>query len=179
MFRIFRSITPFNLYRTRDIEFVLYGPTNQQWKGVLWTIGREEHIGDPRYAQKSKRAERADEIDAMIQGWTEEKTLEEALESLRNQRIPCGPVLGVDQLMSDPQIQAREMAVDLEHPTLGLFNGLQRLGLPVKLSETPGGIDQSAPLLGQHNRDVYGNLLGLELTLRVSYEPLCLAYPSQ
>lgn len=57
--------------------------------------------------------------------------------------------------------RARQMAVELEHPTLGRLNGLQGLGLPAKLSETPGGFDRPAPLLGQHNQEVYGALLGL------------------
>lgn len=155
-----RRTAPFNLYRTRDGELVICGSTERQWNGVLQAIGREDLIGDPRYAQRSQRGERADEVDALIQGWTGERTLEEALGKLRKHRVPCGPILGVDQLMEDPQIRAREMSVELEHPTLGRLDGLQGLGLPVKLSETPGRFDRPAPLLGQHNQEVYGSLLG-------------------
>ncbi|MBI2877539.1 MAG: CoA transferase [Candidatus Tectomicrobia bacterium] len=156
-----RRTAPFNLYRTRDGEFVICGSTEKQWNGVLQAIGREDLIGDPRYAQKSQRGTRADEVDLLIQGWAEQRSLQEALEVLREQRVPCGPVLGIDQLMGDPQIRAREMAVALEHPTLGQLDGLQGLGLPVKLSQTPGKFDRPAPLLGQHNQEVYRDLLGL------------------
>lgn len=72
--------------------------------------------------------------------------------------VPCAPVMTVDRLFSDPHLRAREMIVDLPHAKLGR---IPVTGVPFKLSKSPGSIDHLGPELGQHNEEIYGELLGL------------------
>jgi crotonobetainyl-CoA:carnitine CoA-transferase CaiB-like acyl-CoA transferase len=65
--------------------------------------------------------------------------------------LPCGPINTYDQVFADPQIRARQMVVDTDHPTLGR---VQTLGSPIKMSETPPIVGRRAPLLGEHTREV-------------------------
>ena len=69
--------------------------------------------------------------------------------------VPAGPLHDVRQVVEDPHTQAREMVVEMEHPEAGTVYGL---GIPVKLSATPGSVRRPAPLLGQHNDEVLGAL---------------------
>jgi len=72
--------------------------------------------------------------------------------------VPCAPVMTIDRLLTDPQIRAREMMVSLPHPRLG---EVPVTGIPFKLSASPGRLDYLGPALGEHNQEIYGDLLGL------------------
>jgi len=73
------------------------------------------------------------------------------IERLEAEGVPCGPIQSIADMVSHPQTRAREMVVELEHPRAGRTRAL---GLPVKLSASPGGVDRPAPLLGEHTREV-------------------------
>ncbi len=73
------------------------------------------------------------------------------LDALEHKGVPCGPVQDMLQALSDPQTLARAMVVDVAHSTLG---SVKTIGLPVKLSATPGKVRTGAPLYGEHTRDV-------------------------
>jgi formyl-CoA transferase len=89
-----------------------------------------------------------------------ERTVTEVMQVLGpdGANVPCGPVMTVDQLFTDPHLRARQMIVDLPHEKLGR---VPVTGVPFKLSESPGGIDHLGPELGQHNDEIYAGLLGL------------------
>jgi crotonobetainyl-CoA:carnitine CoA-transferase CaiB-like acyl-CoA transferase len=91
---------------------------------------------------------------ALLECRFKEKPSAHWLELLDGANIPAGPVLGFDQAMADPQILARGMAVNTEHPVAGSF---KTLGIPVKLSDTPGELRRPAPTLGQHTGEVLGS----------------------
>ena len=97
------------------------------------------------------------EIDALIEAWTEKHTKREAMEILAGAGVACGAVLDSTEVLADEHLRARGMVVELEHPDRGRF---PMLGNPIHLSASPTEV-RSAPLLGQHNADVYGTLLGL------------------
>ena len=86
------------------------------------------------------------------------KTMNEIMNQLNEAGVPCGRINTIPEVMADPQIQARKMIVELEHPGLGK---IPLVGIPIKLSETPGEVRTPAPALGEHNEEVYGHLLGL------------------
>ena len=67
--------------------------------------------------------------------------------------IPCGPVMNVKEIIEHPQIQAREMVVTMDHPTAGKMD---IPGCTIKMSETPGAVEEASPLVGQHNREIFG-----------------------
>ena len=86
-------------------------------------------------------------MNARIQKWRQK----ELLAALEAEGVPCGPINSIADMAADPQTLAREMVVELEHPRAGRTRAL---GLPVKLSRTPGRVSRPAPLLGQHTREV-------------------------
>ena len=152
---------PSNLYRCRpfgpnDYVFV-HCATLEMWRTLTRILGRPELGDDPRLADRQARAQHAGEIDPLIEAWTEKRTKHEAMEILAGAGIPCGAVLDSGEVLSDPGLVARGMVVSLEHPTRGRF---AMPGNPVQLSASPTTVTR-APLLGEHNAEVYGGWLGL------------------
>ena len=94
---------------------------------------------------------------AIIQGWTGPRSNAEVVSLLATAGVPAAPVNNVAEMVADPQVQAREMFVTLDHPTYGLVT---TTGTPLKLSETPGRVRGLAPMPGEHNEDVYVGWLG-------------------
>jgi formyl-CoA transferase len=97
-----------------------------------------------------------DEIDAMIEAWTETRSKFEVMEIMAGAGVPCGAVLDSTEILADPHMRKRRFIVDLEHPRRGPY---PMPGNPVRLSDSPTEVGRS-PLLGEHNADVYGRLLG-------------------
>lgn len=152
---------PFNLYRTKDGYIVIVVPTEEQWKTLLKIMGKPELDRDPKFSKIFDRIRNHDELDPIVEEWTSTKTTSETMEMLTRERVPCGEVVdSLERLLSDPQLLSREMIVDLEHPLLGKLNGIRAPGIPIKFSETPVRFDQTAPVLGQHNEEIYSLLLG-------------------
>ena len=152
---------PSNLYRCRpfganDYVFI-HCATLDMWRTLTRILGRPELGDDPRLADRQTRAEHAAEIDPLIEAWTEKRTKHEAMEILGGAGIPCGAVLDSGEVLSDPGLVERGMVVNLEHPMRGRF---AMPGNPVRLSASPTAVTR-APLLGEHNAEVYGGWLGL------------------
>jgi formyl-CoA transferase len=151
---------PSNIYRCRpfgpnDYVFI-HLATVEMWRTLTKILGRPALGDDPRYADRRDRVQFADEIDAMIEAWTEQRTKHEVLETLAGAGIPCGAVLDSTEVLADPHLRARGMIVDLAHPTRGAY---PMPGNPVRLSDSPTEVVR-APLLGEHNAEVYGTMLG-------------------
>jgi crotonobetainyl-CoA:carnitine CoA-transferase CaiB-like acyl-CoA transferase len=85
--------------------------------------------------------------------------VDELVTRLRSAGVPCGAVRSVDEALADPQIAARSMIESVPHPTIGTLN---LLGLPIKLSETPGAVRSAPPRLGEHTRSVLQQDLALD-----------------
>ncbi len=151
---------PSNLYRCRpfgpnDYVFI-HCATVEMWKTLTAILGRPELGDDPRYADRRDRVQFIDEVDAMIEAWTEKRTKHEVMEILAGAGVPCGAVLDSSEVLTDPHLRQRGMVVQLEHPTRGPY---PMPGNPVRLSDSPTELVR-APLLGEHNAEVYGELLG-------------------
>jgi crotonobetainyl-CoA:carnitine CoA-transferase CaiB-like acyl-CoA transferase len=95
-------------------------------------------------------------MNTLAEGWLTDKTRDEAVRLLIEAGIPAAPVNTVTEAVVDPQINAREMIVDLEHPGIGK---MPVSGIVVKLSKTPGSIETPVPKIGQHNIEIYRDLL--------------------
>lgn len=156
------SGAPFNAYEARDGYVAICAMTASDWGKLLVAIGREELANDPRFANIIARREHRQEVDAIVQEWISQRTMTEAVEHLQNQGVPAGPVLSPEELVHDEHLQARDMVVDLKHPTRGVVPGVKVLGMPVKFVNNPVHFDQPAPALGQHNEEIYERLLGLD-----------------
>ena len=153
--------SPVNLYRCRpggpnDYVYV-HAATPDMWKALMTAIGQATYATDSRFQDRQVRYEHADEIDAVIESWTEKHTKHEAMEILAGAGVPCGAVLDSGEILGDEDLIARGMIVTVEHATRGKFT---MPGNPVRLSASPTTVTP-APLLGEHNAEVYGALLGI------------------
>ena len=95
--------------------------------------------------------------EKVVKEWVGNKTREEVISILVGAKVPVAPVLTVDETAKNPQVLARDMLVEMNHPQAGR---IKVLGSPIKLSETPVKIETPAPLLGQHNEELLSTLLG-------------------
>lgn len=146
-------------FEAKDGWVFLSGTTNPIWKRLAKAIGREDLAEDPRFEKNDMvRFESADLIDPILKEWVAQRTVAEVMTVLQKARVPCSVVNTVDQLENDPQVAAREMIVNMDYPGLG---NLPLPGLPIKFSLTPGSIRSRAPEVGEHNEEIYSELLGL------------------
>jgi formyl-CoA transferase len=153
---------PSNIYRCRpfgpnDYVFI-HCATVEMWKSLTKIVGRPELGDDPRYADRRDRVEFVEEIDGMIEAWTEQRTKHEVLEIVAGAGVPCGAVLDSAEVLSDPHLKARGMITELEHPRRGKY---PMPANPVRMSASPTEMVR-APLLGEHNAEVLGKLLGYD-----------------
>ena len=131
--------------------------SNAVWARFCTIIGRGDLATDPRFAAAAARRDRRDEIAGIIAAWTGTRTKTEVVSTLSAAGVPAAPVNNVAEMVADPQIHAREMFVEVEHPTYGR---LKTTGTPLKMSETPGRVRRLAPMPGEHNEDVFVGMLG-------------------
>ena len=121
-------------------------------------IGHPEMIGDPRFGNDMDRFHNTPLIDPVVKEWVTGRTVAEVTKACEEARVPCGPVQTVDQLLTDPQLKARDMIQVLDYPGLGKVH---IPAMPMKLSLTPTSINTPSPGLGEHNEEIYKGLLGL------------------
>jgi crotonobetainyl-CoA:carnitine CoA-transferase CaiB-like acyl-CoA transferase len=146
------------VYPTTDGHVAIAaGASTAIWRRFCEIIGRADLAQDPRFATTAARRDRRDEIAAIIQGWTGARPRAEVVRLLASGGVPAAPVNDVAEMVADPQVQAREMFVEVDHPTYGR---LKTTGTPLKLSETPGRVRWLAPMPGEHNEEVFVGLLG-------------------
>jgi crotonobetainyl-CoA:carnitine CoA-transferase CaiB-like acyl-CoA transferase len=122
-------------------------------------MGRPELAEDPRYSDGSSRYEHLYELEAQIREWTERQSTAELSESLEQAGVPFGPVADIAAVAANPQLVARDMIVELDHPSVG---PIRLPGLPIKLSRTPGAIRRPPPVVGQHTAEVLQELCGVD-----------------
>src|SRR6187399_1214716 len=145
------SIVPYECFRVRD-GYVNIGVTNQkQWMSFCTELDLPDVQDDPRFSSTDSRLNNYSELKPILDRVLEKFTRSEVLRKMSNAAIPAGPVNTVAEIMEDPQIDAREMIRDLTHPEYG---PIRVLGLPIKLSETPGIVEGPPPVFGEHNRYV-------------------------
>ncbi len=153
------GIAPSNSYCSSDGFYVAIGGNSDAiFKRLVKVIGRPELGEDPRYRTNADRAERAEELDTLINAWTREHSLKEILQILDEARVPAGAIYSVTEIINDEQYHAREMILETEVEGIG---PVKMPGLVPKLSATPGTVEWYGGSLGAHNEDIYRGLLGL------------------
>jgi formyl-CoA transferase len=153
---------PSNLYRCRPFgpnDYVYVHVANQEmWRSLTRIVGRPELGDDPRYADGRTRVSHGDEVDALVEAWTEKHTKHEAMEKLGAAGVPCGAVLDSAEVVTNRHLIDRGMIVTIEHPQRGR---MAIPGNPVRMSDSPTEVTR-APLLGEHSAEIYGKLLGFD-----------------
>ena len=132
--------------------------TDDEWQGFKRALGNPPWAGDKRFATFSGRLKNKARLDRLVEEWTKKHTAEEAMALLQKQGVAAGAVQAASDLVRDPQLNGRGFFIELDHPGLGKTVSD---AVPIRLSETPAKYSRAAPLLGQDNEYVYGELLGL------------------
>jgi formyl-CoA transferase len=152
------AAVPSNLYRCRpfgpnDYVFIHVANTDM-WKALVRAMGQPELAEDAALADRSGRMARGDELNALVEAWTEKRTKHEVMGTLAAASVPCGAVLDSEEIFSNEHLRGRGMVVDIDHPQRGR---MAMLGSPIRLSASPTDVIR-APLLGEHNAEVYAAL---------------------
>jgi crotonobetainyl-CoA:carnitine CoA-transferase CaiB-like acyl-CoA transferase len=156
---ILPKIAPSNVYPTKDGSVLVAGNQDSVWKRMATMMGQPELGDDPRYNSHVARGERQAELDEMIGEWTKQRTSTEVLELCEEHGVPAGNIYRAPEMLADPHFAAREAIVDVPHPK---HDNFKMQNVAPKLSATPGSIQWVGPELGQHNEEIYGELLGMD-----------------
>jgi crotonobetainyl-CoA:carnitine CoA-transferase CaiB-like acyl-CoA transferase len=146
------SIVPYETFAASDGDFVLAVGNDQQWQRFCAVAELPE---DPRFATNRQRVTGYDDVRRFIADRLRTQSRQHWIDRLTAAGIPCGSVRNLQELFADPQIHAREMVAQIEHHTIG---PLRVLGIPVKLSDTPGAVRTPPPRLGEHTDAVLQDL---------------------
>ena len=149
---------PLNIYRCKDDFIFILVVLPSHWAKLCKIIEREDLIEDPRTRTLADRALHIDFVDELIGAWTREKTAAEVLQIMEKAELVASPIYDFSRILQDEHIREREMVAEVDHPVAGK---VKLFGVAVKHSLTPGKVRSPAPLLGQHNCEVYGVQLGL------------------
>ena len=146
-----RVSAPYQALRTQDGYVNIGAATQATWEQFCRAIGQESLIEDPRFKVPGDRKAREGELAELLELTLSRQTTDYWLELLAQAGVVAGPIYNMEQVYQDPQVRAREMVIDLDDPELGT---LHNIGIPVKLSATPGRINRRAPALGEHSEEV-------------------------
>ena len=146
-----RISAPYQALRTKDGYLNLGAATQPTWEQLCRAIGREDLMDDDRFRAPWDRKAREEELAALLEGTFSTQDTEYWLQLLDEAGVVAGPIYNMEQVYRDPQVLAREMLVDTEDPDLGTIHNI---GVPVKMSSTPGSIRRRAPALGEHSAEI-------------------------
>jgi len=155
-----RIMAPHNCYRCRgDDKWVSIAvATDEEWQAFCNAAGHPEWASDERFADTYSRWKNERELNDLIGEWTVNYTHYEVTEILQKAGVAAIPSFSNEEIFSDPHFKARELAVEVEHPSMGKQ---VVLGPPWRLSETPARVTKSAPTMGENNEYVFGEILGM------------------
>jgi len=146
---------PYGLFPTRDGQLAIAPPGDEFFARLADALGEPDLKTDPLYATGAARVANRARINAIVGGKLATRTTAHWVSVLNAAGVPCGPVLSVDQVFSDPQIAAQAMVLDVPHPGHG---AVRMTGFPMKLAEAPCRVRRPAPELGEHTAEVLAEL---------------------
>jgi crotonobetainyl-CoA:carnitine CoA-transferase CaiB-like acyl-CoA transferase len=161
------SIAPYDTFEAADGTLVLSVGNDEQWRRCCEVLGLSDLAASADYATNAGRVSHYDSLRPILAAVFKRQTRQAWIHALVSVGVPCASVRPLDEVLRDPQLRAREMIQTIDHPSAG---PLTLLGVPVKLSDTPGAITAPPPRLGEHTRSVLQSLLGLSRDVLVRLE---------
>lgn len=151
------TITPFTSFPTKSGHLIVGAGNDGIFIKLCEAIGMPDLAQDPRFKTNPLRTEHWEELKPILEAVFAEKTTDEWISELEKHGIPCGPINTIDKVVSNPQVLARNMLVELNHPIAGRHT---LTAAPIKFSRTPASVDTPAPTLGQHTEEILKGILG-------------------
>lgn len=151
-------LAPYNVYETSDGHVAIICLTQGHWQALAEAMGKPELGQDARFLTHADRHQNVQELDRLVEAWTRSLPKEQVFEAARQHKIPCSPVRDLEEVNRDPHMHARGYLQQIDHPDLGpsvLPGSAIRFG-----GDNPPTLEPS-PRLGQHNREIYVDWLGL------------------
>jgi len=142
-----RMTAPYQAFKCADGYITIGAANDRNFAKLARVLGRHDWLADARFVADHQRVAHREELAALIEAVTVAQPRAHWIAELEQAGIPCGPILNYEDALTTPQALAREMTVDVQHPTLG---PLRTLGTPIKMSATPLNPKRRAPMLGEH-----------------------------
>ena len=155
---ILPNVAPSNVYKTSDGMVLIAANQDTVFSRLAEAMGQPGLAQDPKYSTHGARGAHQVELDALVERWTQTLTTRQVLDLMDKFGVPAGLIYRAPDMLEDPHFQARDAIVSVPHPD---FGELKMQNVAPKLSETPGSVRSPSPALGQHNDEVYRELLGL------------------
>jgi CoA:oxalate CoA-transferase len=153
------SITPFEPFDTSDGQLMVAVGNNRMWARFCDALGNPDLAANPRFTTNALRTANYEELRPVLADAMVQKSTAAWVSILEEYRVPNGPINSVDRVVADPQILAREMVLNVEHPIAG---STKLPGIPIKMDKTPGEVKEPAPILGQHTQEILREILGYD-----------------
>ncbi|MCJ7566309.1 MAG: CoA transferase [Anaerolineales bacterium] len=154
------NLAPYEAFRAQDRWLVLGVANELQWKTFCVVIDRQDLREDVRFRTNGDRVAHRAELGEILSEVIASRQASEWLSAFRNSGLPCGPINDVAAVFDHPQIQPRDLILEVEHPTAG---PIHLTGFPYKLTQTPAELRYPPPLLGEHTEDVLTEMLGYSI----------------
>lgn len=153
------NIVPYQAFKARDGYFALAVGNDGQWRQLCERVGRLEWANDGRFSTNTCRVENREQLIPLLDELFSQDDIAHWLSILESAGVPCGPINAIDQLMVDPQVQARGMVIDVPHPTAG---AVKMVASPLKIPTAPVDVRLPPPILGEHTSQVLYELIGMD-----------------
>ncbi|HEY0208909.1 CaiB/BaiF CoA transferase family protein [Acerihabitans sp.] len=155
----YESCYPYDTFEAKNGDVVIAAANDKLWRLVARVMAQPELAERDEFKTNPLRVQNHARLKAIMEAWTRRLDVDDIVNQMLAAGVPAAPINNIDQLIADPHIaDAREMFVDIVHPIAGK---LKLTGSHIKLSKTKTGLRTPSPLLGQHNAQVYGEILGL------------------
>ena len=149
------TLIPYRAYRAKDYYFTIACFNDKHWKAACQAMGREDLMTNPMFSNGIMRYANKDMVNETLENIFLTKTIKEWGELFNRFEVPWAPINTIDRTLSDPQVLARNMVVEVNHPVRGSYKSV---GNPIKISETAETFDP-VPLAGQHTREIMAEVL--------------------
>jgi crotonobetainyl-CoA:carnitine CoA-transferase CaiB-like acyl-CoA transferase len=153
------SIAPYQSLPAKDGHFILAVGNDSQFKSFCHAAGHPELAQDERFITNQARVMNRQALTQALETISQERTIDDWTQTMQKANVPCGPINTLDRVFADPQVQERQLRVNLPHARYG---SVPSVANPIRLSQTPIRYEQAPPELGQHNQEVLREWLGLE-----------------
>jgi crotonobetainyl-CoA:carnitine CoA-transferase CaiB-like acyl-CoA transferase len=145
------TIAPYQAFKAADSYFVVAAGNDSLWKTLCEALGLSELASNPAFATNPDRVRNRDELARTLERFFASKPAKEWVEIIDKAGVPCGPIYALSEVFKDPQVLHRKMVETVQHPKAG---AIKVVGVPIKMSDTPGSIRTAPPMLGEHTKEI-------------------------